>query len=119
MCRVKDRLEQGDTGHGMAMHHARETRHVEISFGEEKRIAKLRPYKYDIRGGCRNIAACLVSAVPKAVSKRKGCTRMRLPSPGASRGMHMNESRPRERGRRTETDGIEQAEKSRSASMRP
>lgn len=61
------------------MHHARETRHVEISSDRETH-RKSRPYKYDIASaGCRNIEARLTSADPKAVSKRKGCTRMRLP----------------------------------------
>lgn len=41
-----------------------------------------RPYKYDIATAtsCCNIEARrLTPAVPKAASKRKGCTRMRLP----------------------------------------
>lgn len=53
---------------------------LEISSGIGTRCNP-RPYKYDIAAaaGCRNIEARLTPAVPKAVSKRKGCTRMRLP----------------------------------------
>lgn len=53
---------------------------LKISSGRGTRCNP-RPYKYDMAAAasCRNIEARLTPAVPKAVSKRKGCTRMRLP----------------------------------------